>query len=249
MIKKSIPFVLIRGLFREQRHWGEFPALLSKSFPDADVICVDIPGAGRRNMELSPTSIESMVDKIREGLDGGVPVNIIAISMGGMIGLQWAEMYPDEINSVICINTSAKNHSGFYHRLRPKKYFEIVKAAFSSVERREKAIYRLVSNRSESTKIIDDWISYAEEYPISKTNLFRQLLAAFRFNITRPVSCRLLFISSLHDNLVSHNATEAIAEKWHAPLLVNAVAGHDIPLDDPQWLCDRVESFLTVSSC
>jgi len=246
-IKKSIPFVLIRGLFREQRHWGEFPVLLSKAFPEADIICVDIPGAGRRNMELSPVSIESMVDRIREVHEGGVPVNIIAISMGGMTGLQWAAMYPDEINSVTCINTSAKNYSVFYHRLKLKNYFKIIKAAFSSVARRERAIYSLVSNQSESCKIIDDWISYAEEYPISKTNLFRQLLAAFRFNITRPVSCQLLFISSLNDNLVSHEATKAIAEKWHAPLFVNGVAGHDIPLDDPQWLSDKVGSFLTLS--
>ncbi|WP_246033142.1 alpha/beta fold hydrolase [Shewanella canadensis] len=249
LMKKSISFVLIRGLFREQRHWGEFPALLSKAFSDSDVICVDIPGSGRRNMELSPVSIESMVDKIREDLDARAPVNIIAISMGGMIGLRWAAMYPDEINSVICINTSAKNYSGFHHRLSPENYFKIIKAVFSNVERREKAIYSLVSNRRENTKVIDDWVSYAEENPISKINFFRQLLAAFRFDITRPVSCRLLFISSLNDNLVSHNATKAIAERWHEPLLVNTVAGHDIPLDDPQWLCDKVESFLTLSSC
>jgi len=247
MMKQSTPFVLIRGLFREQRHWGRFPALLSKAFPDSDVICVDIPGAGRRNMELSPTSIESMVDKIRDDFDARVSVNIIAISMGGMIGLQWAAMYPDEVNSLICINTSAKNYSTFCHRLRPKNYFNIIKAAFSNVKYREKAIYSLVSNRPENTEVINGWISYAEEYPISKRNFFRQLLAAFRFDITRPVSCRVLFISSLNDNLVSHIATKAIAEKWLAPMIVNTLAGHDIPLDDPQWLCDKVESFITHS--
>lgn len=246
-MKQSTPFVLIRGLFREQRHWGEFPALLSKALPDADVICVDVPGTGRRNTERSPISIESMVDKIRGNLDARVPVNIIAISMGGMIGLQWAAMYPNEVNCIICINTSAKNYSVFYHRLRPKNYLKIINALFSNIKYREQAIYSLVSNRTEKTEVIDDWISYAEEYPISKTNFFRQLLAALRFDITRPVNCRVLFISSLNDNLVSHSATKAIAESWHVPLLVNTVAGHDIPLDAPQWLCDKVEGFITHS--
>jgi len=245
MKQEPAVFVLIRGLFREQRHWGAFPAQLSETFPDSEVICVDIPGAGRRYRELSPTSVESMVDKIREDLDIKVPVNIIAISMGGMIGLQWAAMYPDEIASVICINTSAGNDSCFYHRLRANSYLKIIKAMFSSVAHREKAIYSLVSNRSENMGIIEEWVRYAQECPISKLNFLRQLMAAVRFDITRPLSCKLLFISSQNDNLVSYNAAKAIAKRCRSPIIVNSIAGHDVPLDDPQWLCANLKSFLT----
>ncbi|WP_299794960.1 alpha/beta fold hydrolase [uncultured Shewanella sp.] len=245
MSKTATRFILIRGLFREQRHWGGFPALLSETFPDAEVICVDVPGAGRRYMERSPLSMEAMVHRIREGIELIQPVNIIGISMGGMIGLRWAEMYPAEINSIVCINTSAKKYSHFYERLRPQSYFRIIQAICSGVELRERVIYSLVSNRRACTKVIEEWVSYAQEYPISTINFVRQLLAAVRFDITRPPSCRLLFISSTNDNLVSHDATRAIAQSWHTPLVVNTLAGHDVPLDAPQWLCDEVRHFLT----
>jgi len=244
-MKNTTPFVLIMGLFREQRHWGDFPILLSKKFPDAKIICVDIPGSGKRYHEPSPTSIASMVDKIREGFGAKIHINIIAISMGGMIGLQWAAMYPKEINSLTCLNTSARNFSKFYHRLQTKNYFTIFKALFLSVKKREKVIYKLLSNRPEDKKVIEDWTLYTQQYPISKINFLRQLWAAFKFTVDKKVTCRLLFISSVSDNLVDHKATKAIAYEWEAQLLINLHDGHDIALDNPQWLCDMIDRFVT----
>ncbi|WP_372882100.1 alpha/beta fold hydrolase [Psychromonas sp.] len=244
-MKITTPIVLIRGLFREQRHWGIFPALLAKTFPDAKIICVDIPGTGQRYREPSPTSIESMVDKIRAEFEGQIYVNIIAISMGGMIGLQWATMYPKEINSLTCINTSAANFSKFYHRLLAKNYFTILKTLFVGVRKREQIIYKLLSNRPEDINVINNWVAYAQQYPVSNINFFRQLWAAFKFTIDKQVNCRVLFISSVCDNLVSHEASKAIAQQWEVQLLINLHDGHDIALDNPQWLCDNVEGFIT----
>ncbi|MGB5443887.1 MAG: alpha/beta fold hydrolase [Psychromonas sp.] len=244
-MKITTPIILIRGLFREQRHWGVFPTLLAKTFPDAKIICVDIPGNGQRHRESSPTSIESMVDNIRSELEGRINVNIIAISMGGMIGLQWATMYPNEINSLTCINTSAGNFSKFYERLLAKNYLTILKTLFVGVEKRERIIYKLLSNRPEDNNVIDNWVRYAQQYPVSKLNFLRQLWAAFKFTIDKQVNCRVLFISSLSDNLVSHRASKAIAQQWEVQLLINLHDGHDIALDNPQWLCDNVEGFIT----
>ncbi|HEY5715008.1 MAG TPA: alpha/beta fold hydrolase, partial [Psychromonas sp.] len=168
----------------------------------------------------------------------------IAISMGGMIGLQWAAMYPKEINSLTCINTSAKNFSKFYHRLQAKNYFTLFKALFLSTPKRERIIYKLVSNRPEDNNVINNWTLYSQQYPISTMNFFRQLWAAFNFTIDKQVKCRLLFISSVNDNLVSHQATQAIAQQWEVQLLINLHDGHDIALDNPQWLCDKVEGFV-----
>ncbi|UKA22885.1 hypothetical protein IHC92_18115 [Photobacterium damselae subsp. damselae] len=53
--------------------------------------------------------------------------------------------------------------------------------------------------------------------------------------ITQP-QCDLHFIASLNDRLVSVKATTAIAKAWNIPPIINDNDGHDIALDNPEWL-------------
>ncbi|PMJ96393.1 alpha/beta hydrolase [Vibrio sp. 10N.261.55.A7] len=77
--------VLIRGLFRGKAYWGEFPQALQARFPDRTIRCVEIPGVGERWKERSPTSIHAMMEDIGQQLNSPNRVDIISISMGGMI--------------------------------------------------------------------------------------------------------------------------------------------------------------------
>ena len=58
-------WVLLRGLTRESRHWGEFPARLQSRFANSNVVALDLPGNGRLNAQRSPASIEAMADVYR----------------------------------------------------------------------------------------------------------------------------------------------------------------------------------------
>ena len=62
-------FVLLRGLWRETRHWGEFPSHLQQQFPGALISTPDIPGNGLRNHETSPDTIAGMTDALRQLTD------------------------------------------------------------------------------------------------------------------------------------------------------------------------------------
>jgi pimeloyl-ACP methyl ester carboxylesterase len=55
-------------------------------------------------------------------------VDIISLSMGGLIALKWVEMYPIEVGSTVCINTSKSGFSPFFQRLLPKNYLKILSA-------------------------------------------------------------------------------------------------------------------------
>ncbi len=239
----SNDIVLIRGLFRGQYHWGEFSLLLSELLPNQRVIAVDIPGTGSLSEEKSPCSIEEMVESIRFQLATNVQVDIVAISMGGMIALKWAELYPNQVRRVICINTSSRDLSPFYQRLKPTNYLKIIKALLSRPERKESIIYSMVSNKPLSETVIDDWVMLSKLYPTTAMNLFRQLFAAMKFRASKPVN-EILFISSLEDNLVSYTATEAPAKAWNMPIIYNHSDGHDIPLDNPEWLAYKVIRYL-----
>ena len=176
-----------------------------------------------------------MVESVRALRNGNTraKVDVIAISMGGMLGLKWAEVYPNEIDTLICINITAKPFSPFYKRLLPKNYFKILRALFSSAYERERRRYEMVSNKKVDVEIVKKWVSYSLSQPMIKMNFFHQLRAAITFKPQGP-ECRLFFISSLKDNLVSNEATRAIAEKWNIPLIINESDGHDIPLENPQ---------------
>lgn len=232
--------ILLRGLFRGCRHWGDFPTLLQKAFPECIVTCVNIPGNGYLSSKESPDTIEGMVESVRLQRKSNLKVCILAVSMGGMIGLKWAELYPKEIASLICVNTSAKGFSPFYERLLPKNYLKILMALVSNSFKREKLIYEMVSNQPMNLSIVNEWASYSKLYPMTVSNFFRQLYAAYKFSVLRP-ECDLYFITSEKDQLVSYNATKAISEAWAIPVIINKNDGHDIALDNPRWLLATVE--------
>ena len=240
---KHQKIILLRGLFRGKYHWGDFPEQLKYIFPFSDIQCLDIQGNGALSHELSAMHIQCMVEQIRSQLHFPQKVIVIAISMGGMIGLKWAEMYPDEIKHLVCINTSAKGFSKISERLFPKNYFILLKALFSESFKRESLVYQLVSNRPLNLKIIQHWADMSCKYPLKKRNFFRQLFAASQFVPLQP-NVPVTFIASRQDRLVSFKATSAMAKAWDCPLIENDVDGHDIPLDNPEWLLQQLKSVL-----
>lgn len=235
--------ILLRGLFRGKHHWGDFPEYLQEKFPDKTITCIDVAGNGDLSSEVSPHTITGMVESIRSQRKENTRVNIVAISMGAMIGLKWAEQYPKEVDSLICINTSTKGFSPFYERLLPVNYLKILNALISTPLKRETIIYKMVSNKKVDINIINEWASFAMSHPMLKMNFFRQLIAAMRFEF-KPPECNLFFIASVNDRLVHFNATKAIAEALNAPLIINERDGHDIPLDNPQWLCQTLTTLI-----
>lgn len=232
--------VLLRGLFRGQFHWGDFIASMERAFPDRKIYPMDIPGAGLLHAQPSPTSIEDMVVSLRLQLaaEGETEsVNILAVSMGGMIALKWAELYPDEVGSIACINTSAAGYSPFWQRLRPSCYVRLLKALFADAYQREQLIWSIVANRPADEVVIRYWAEMAVRYPMKLSNFFRQLWAAMNFRASQP-QCQLLFVSSDLDAMVSSKASRAMAQQWGCEWVINRVDGHDIPLDNPDWVCE-----------
>ena len=61
-------WVLLRGLAREARHWGDFPAALQERTGASRVVALDLPGSGLRGAERSPITVEAMVAECRRAL-------------------------------------------------------------------------------------------------------------------------------------------------------------------------------------
>ena len=72
--------------------------------------------------------------------------------------------------------------------------------------------------------------------------MLAQLLGAARFVPPPPdvIGAKLTFIGSRHDRLVSMRCTRDLAAFYSCAPIEHPWAGHDLPLDDPDWLCARV---------
>lgn len=248
-------WVLLRGLVREQRHWGNFPDVLQTYFPDDKIILFDFPGNGKRNKEKSATTITGMTNEVRAYVSNrstGQPVYIIALSMGAMVAVEWMNQHPEECAGAVLISTSLRGLNPFYQRLLPSNYPTILKSLIlpENIHQKENRILHLVSNivASDSSKkelIVNHWIDYAKQYPVSAINGLRQLIAAMRFHVpAQQPDVPILVLRSLADHMVSPECSATLARHWHLPIETHATAGHDIPLDDAEWVCGKIIQWL-----
>jgi len=245
-------WVLLRGLMRESRHWGDFPDYFQHTLGSDKVITLDFPGNGWLYAEASSASVAEMANHCRISLDQlGIPppYRVIALSLGAMVAVEWSRQHPSEFERLVLINTSLAPLNPFYHRLRPENYFSLLSFLIhGSLRQREKLILRLTSTRQytqpQIDTLLDQWESYAREYPVTRTNILRQLYAAiaFRASQTAP-EVPLLLLAGQQDQLVNVKCSIELAHRWGIPIKLQPTAGHDLPLDDSEWVTRQVKEW------
>ncbi|MCH8542919.1 MAG: alpha/beta hydrolase [Alcanivorax sp.] len=247
-------WVLLRGLIREAGHWEALPALLRERRPGARVMTPDLPGNGRHCDLRSPDTIAGMVESLRAELaEQGIapPWHVMALSLGGMVAVEWLTRYPDELASVTVINSSAAGFNSFWQRVRPAAYLPILRFALLRHDAlaRETLVLKLTSNMTgseERARLARRWAGYAKERPVSPGNALRQLRAGLRFKAPRhlPASVPLLLVNGAGDRMVNPICSVTLAAAWHCALRVHPHAGHDLPIDAPRWLVDTLNDWL-----
>jgi len=239
-------WILLRGLTREQSHWGRFPRMLEEAFPGQQFHLVDLPGTGVHFKDASPDSIAAIREKVRHSV-GHIPApySLLALSMGGMVALDWAQHVPEgEIQNLVLINTS----SGFsppWHRMRPGAWPRIVRLlARRELFDREADILRLTSNQPVSLDTMKHWYSIQRQRPVTLRNAYAQMKAATSFKPLprRPLPDALL-LASRRDCIVHWRCSEALEQRWQWTLKVHPSAGHDLPQDDPKWIIRQIKAW------
>jgi pimeloyl-ACP methyl ester carboxylesterase len=242
-------WILLRGLTREHGHWGHFPALLAQAVPHARVHAPDLPGTGQRHRARSPATVADIAAAVRAELRREAlvpPYRLLGLSLGGMVAAHWAATWPDEIEGCVLVNTSTRLGSAWHQRLQPAQIPGLLASLFDANARRaEQRILAATSNRPEAhAEVLAAWLRIRRERPVSVGNALRQLAAAMRF---RPVSetppSPTLVIVSRADRLVDPACSQALARAWQVPLRAHPSAGHDLAMDDPDWLVTQLATW------
>lgn len=241
-------WVFLRGWGRESRHWGDFIQDFHAFHPDAQIVALDLPGAGSRCHERSPAAVASLVDACRASveLEEGT-VRLLGLSLGAMVCADWAARHPSEVEGAVLINTSMRPFSPARHRLRPRNYATLARTLWEpDPGHREARVLRLTSRDPDSHPgVAASWASFARERPVARANALRQLWAAARYRAPRETpATRLLVLGSKGDALVDVRCSLALARVWSAALAIHPTAGHDLTLDDGPWVAAQVRRWL-----
>jgi len=244
-------WLLLRGLAREQRHWGRFPEVLQSQLPDARLHCLDLPGTGTENRRKSPMSIAAITEDLRarwlelRAKNPG-PWNLFAMSLGGMVAMDWTARHGDDFASVVLVNTSAANLAAPWRRMRLAVLPDILRALMSrdEVQRNRRILSATARLLVDPEPLAKEWAQIQAESPIARTTVLRQLFAASRFRAPPALPIPALVVAAANDPLCDPECPRKIALRFSAPLVVHPRAGHDLSLDDPEWLAAQVRAWL-----
>lgn len=247
-------WVLLRGLSRESGHWGVFPEHLLRELrvlqPTARLVMLDLPGTGTLRRQASPTQVSDIVEAcraqlLRHGVTG--PVSLVGMSLGAAVLSEWVGRYPREIEAGVLINPSLRPFSELFRKSRPWNYLSLALLSLSrfGARMREERVLSLTTRLTPPQAVIERWVELQRQHPLGVRNTARQLLASMRYRAsrTRP-GAPMLLLCSKADNLVDWRCSQAISRAWGAPLRLHTKAGHDLPLDDPQWVARAVAEWL-----
>jgi pimeloyl-ACP methyl ester carboxylesterase len=238
-------YVLIRGLIRSRFHWHEFPNRLLRQDGVSNVVLPELAGNGERWNKATPHGIHAMMEDIRQQSrsllpDPMPPVRLVAVSMGAMIATEWARCYPQEVQQLHLINTSFGTFSHPWQRMQLSALVPLLRH-FRILPEREATIAQYTLRTPLAPARLQQWIAFARKHPVSLRNTLIQIASASRYRGLPHAPCEHTRIySSPHDQLVSHRCSNAIAQHWNVPLMQHPDAGHDLPLDDPEWLVKKI---------
>lgn len=232
--------LFLRGLTREIRHWNGFPEKFSRT-TGIPVITLDLPGAGKNSHLTSPRDINSYVEFLRKEIPAGEKILLIGISMGGMIALRWAELYPAEVVGVYAINSSCQNVSKRRERFNFSEWKSLLNILLAkNILKKEQLVLKLTTNKlsfAQMKNISEYFEQVQKQNPVSKLSSLNQLIAASNFQIYSCPKVPVTIIYSMGDRLVSPNCGVKLAELLkNVEVKIHPDAGHDLPLDDPEWL-------------
>ncbi len=248
-------WLILRGLVREQRHWGpfkaEFERYLQARDPSAAVHALDFPGFGTERARPSPFSIEEIVDDLRARwralkTDPAEPWNLLAVSLGGMVAMSWVSRYPEDFGRLVLINSSARGLSPLHRRMKPENYPRVL-ALFleQDIAARERKILEMTTNLSGKALLERADVHAAFALKVNRRDALAQICSAIRFRPPARIPVPLLVVGGKGDRLVDASCSERIAEKYRGKLVLHETANHDLALDEPRWLMEQIDAWIS----
>jgi alpha-beta hydrolase superfamily lysophospholipase len=218
---------------------------MREKFPEDTIELIDLPGNGERNQDSSPASVSEFVADLRarsELVKKGERFHILSISLGGMITVEWMRQFPHEVIRSYVMCTSSAGFSPARDRYMLPNYLPTAKVlvAKDEVAREEIVLAMTVNSQERRAAEFMALSAYSQKHPLKTSNLVKQIFAASQYRFPKQAPGDVVLIGSHGDKLVSPRCTLSIGKAWGLPVQMHPWSGHDVALDDPQWLLERL---------
>lgn len=248
-------WLLIGPLGRECAGWDVAPEVLAEHLravhTDARLFQMDLPGCGRLWREPSPADVEGLASGLRArataaGLAG--PFGLVAHSWMACAATEWARQQPDEVGALVLINPAMRPFTQVLRSVRPGLW----PAAMGQLLGRrlplgrEQRLWRTHTRLHEAPpSLMQRWRELRREHPPRARTALAQLLAVWRYEGSRRRPHKqVLLLAGKRDPWRDWRVAAAISRAWGAALRLHPEAGHDLLLDDPEWVARSVAEWL-----
>ncbi len=241
-------WLLLRGLSRQAPHWGSFPSEL-KAHDGGEVLALDLPGFGAASDHKSPLAMKEIVDVLRQRFLKAVypkkPWSLLGLSFGGMVALEWLRLYPDDFKACVVINSSLAGICPINERITNHGKIVLLKCLLGpSPIKKESLILALTSSQHQGDMVLlANWEAIERRHPTRNREALKQLLISSQYKGPQKITTPLLILSSQKDQLVNPKCSARMAQKYEAVHFVHPETGHDLPLDAPQWVIEKISAF------
>jgi pimeloyl-ACP methyl ester carboxylesterase len=249
-MKTPKKWLLLRGLLRESSHWGDFPKVFAAGL-GAELHCLDLPGMGQAIDEACPYSVAELGDSVRRRWlqlpgAGQEDWGILSLSLGSMVSMDWSARHPQDFEAQVLINASASDVALPWKRFSWTQFPRVARilTARDPVLRELEVLAMTSQRHADNRNLAERWAALAPPKRRLLETGVAQLFAAARFKRPKTFGVPTLVLVSQKDELVSPACSYRISYDAGCPLRANLEAGHDLPLDDPQWILDQVQAWL-----
>ncbi len=242
------PLVLIRGLARNMCHWMGFEELLADEY---DVLLVDNRGFGYSSgVPINWTdTVGDYASDVLEVLDQE-SINqavMFGISLGGMISLRFAQLFPNRCLGAVAANSSSGGQAQTL-RLTPKGLVAFLKCVPSPKKSEEILSKVMVANSEEERpEIVRVWNDIKSKHKRSNIKTIKQLAAALRFNqiqTLKNIEVPVTILSGDQDHLVSSENSRILHQAIpHSKYVVIRGGGHELAQNKGKEIADEMLKF------
>lgn len=248
-------WLLLGPLARECAFWDGASEQLVEHLqavqPQARLFELDLPGTGNQWREPSASHVGLLLNQLRErvqqaGLTG--PFGLIASSWAGCLATEWARQYPAEVGALVLISPAMRPFTHVLRSVRPGLWSTALALLLGrrSPLDRDRRLWRSHTRlRTPSADLLQQWRDLRRAHPTRARTGIAQVLAVWRYESSRRrPHTRVLLLAGKGDEWMDWRVSAAISRAWGAALRLHPEAGHDLLLDDPQWVARSLAEWL-----
>ena len=237
------PLLLVHGLGSSTRDWEEQVPIFSQKY---QVITVDIRGHGETDKPKGPYSIQDFAKDIAELLMslGFSSVNILGISLGGLIAIQLTIDYPELIKTLVIVNAVPSSRDLLSLEKIVNDRIMLIKARGMRGMGEALAPVLFIKPEHEELrkKFVERW---AENNPEAYISALKSIVG---WNVTdhlHTIKCPTLVLTSDEDYIPVSVKEELVKQIQNSELVIINDARHTLPMERPKEFNAAVIEFLS----